>query len=91
MLSIKVWMWSLASFSVTSFVLCVIYGLVTPESLHMHTFLETVLPGFRWLTVGSFFIGLLESLAYGAYAGIVFVPIHNFFYRRWGLPGAASR
>jgi len=83
MFNIKVWMWSLATASTVSFVLCVIYGLVTPEALHMHEFLEMVLPGFRWLTVTSFFIGLVESFAWGAYAGIVFVPIHNFFYRRW--------
>jgi hypothetical protein len=30
--------------------LCVSYGLATPESLHMHGFLEQVLPGSKWLT-----------------------------------------
>ncbi len=51
MLNIKVAIWSLGTFTTLSFVLCVIYGLVTPESLHMHQFLEIVLPAFRWLTV----------------------------------------
>lgn len=84
MFNVKVWMWSLGAASALSFVLCVLYGLVTPESLHMHEFLEMVLPGFRWLSPGSFVLGLVESFLWGAYAGIVFVPIHNFFHRRWG-------
>jgi hypothetical protein len=70
--------------SAVSFVLCVLWGLVTPQSLHMHGFLEAVLPGFAWLSVGSFFVGLIESAIWGAYGAIVFVPIHNFFYRKWG-------
>ncbi|KKM90613.1 hypothetical protein LCGC14_1236820 [marine sediment metagenome] len=27
--------------------ICVIYGLITPESLHMHEFLEQVLPALQ--------------------------------------------
>jgi hypothetical protein len=60
------------------------YGLATPESWHMHQFLEQVLPGFKWLTWTGFAIGLVESFLYGAYAGIVYVPIHNFLQRRLG-------
>lgn len=85
MLNIKVWFWSWGTFAAVSFVLCVIYGLVTPEILHMHEFLEMVLPGFTWLSPVSFLIGLVESFLWGAYLGIVFVPIHNFFYKRWGV------
>ena len=84
MLNLKLVTWSLALFGAVSFVVCVLYGLVVPETLHMTGFLEAVLPGFRWLTVGGFFIGLVESFLYGAYAGIVFVPIYNTLARRWG-------
>ncbi|MFQ5707861.1 MAG: DUF5676 family membrane protein [bacterium] len=83
MLNMKVVSWSLGLFSVVSFVLCVIYGLITPESLHMHNFLEIVLPAFKWLTWWGFLLGLIESFLYGVYAGLVFVPIYNFLYRRW--------
>ncbi len=83
MLNIKLWSWSLGIFTALSFVLCVIWGLVTPATLHMHNFLEVVLPGFRWLTWGGFFLGLIESFLWGAYIGFVFVPIHNFLYRRF--------
>ncbi len=84
MLNLKLVTWSLALFGAVSFVVCVLYGLIVPETLHMTGFLEAVLPGFRWLTVGSFFIGLVESFLYGAYAGLVFVPIYNALARRWG-------
>jgi len=84
MLNIKVWLWSLGLASAISFVLCVVWGLVTPESLHMHEFLESVLPAFKWISVGAFFIGLVESFLWGAYAALVFVPLHNYFQRKWG-------
>ncbi len=82
MLNIKVVTWSLGSFTAFSFILCVIYGLITPSSLHMHQFLEQVLPAFKWLTVGGFFLGLVESFLWGVYAGLVLTPIYNFFHKR---------
>lgn len=83
MLNIKVWTWSLGIFTAVSFLLCVIWGLVTPEALHMHRFLEAVLPAFTWLTWGGFLLGLIESFLWGVYIGLAFVPIHNFLFRRW--------
>lgn len=86
MLNMKVVSWALATATLVSYLLCVAYGLATPMSLHMHGFLEQVLPGFKWLTWPGFLIGLVESFLYGAYAGMVYVPIYNFFNRRWGDP-----
>jgi hypothetical protein len=83
MLNIKVVSWALATTTAISFVVCVAYGLATPETLHMHVFLEQVLPGFKWLTLPGFFIGLVESFLYGVYAGLVYVPVYNFFARRF--------
>ena len=83
MLNIKVVSWSLATTTLISFLVCVSYGLATPASLHMHAFLEQVLPGFKWLTLQGFLIGLVESFLYGAYAGLVYVPVYNFFARRF--------
>ena len=84
MLSIRVVTWSLATFTTFSFLVCVVYGLIVPESLHMVEFLEIALPGFKWLSLGSFLIGLVESFLYGAYTGLVFTPIYNFYQRKWG-------
>ena len=83
-LNIKVVTWSLAVFTEVSFLICVLYGSIVPETVHMTQFLEIVLPGFRWLTVTGFLIGALESFLYGAYIGLVFTPIYNFFQQRWG-------
>jgi len=77
--------WSLGIFFAISFILCVLYGLVVPPRLHgMSSFLEAVLPAFKWLTFGGFILGLVESFLYGAYVGIVFVPIYNFINKKWG-------
>ena len=84
MLNIKVVAWSLGIFTATSFVLCVIYGLIVPRSLHMASALEAILPAFKWLTIPGFFLGLAESFLYGVYAGLVFVPIYNFLSRKLG-------
>lgn len=86
MLNIKIVSWSLGIFTAVSFIVCVIYGLIVPQSSHVYQFLEAVLPAFKWLTVWGFFLGLIESFLYGAYVGLVFVPIHNFLTRRWGVP-----
>ena len=83
MLDIKVMTWSLGLFGAVTFLVCVIYGLIAPQALHMTAFLEGVLPGFRWLTPLGFAIGLVESFLYGVYAGLVFTPIHNAMHRRW--------
>jgi len=78
----KVMTWSLGLFAAVTFVVCVVYGLVMPKALHMTEFLEITLPGFWWLSVGSFILGLIETFLYGAYAGLVFTGIHNFVQRR---------
>ena len=83
-LNIRVVTWSLATFTSLSFVVCVLYGLIVPESFHMVQFLKIVLPGFKWLSVGSFLIGLIESFLYGVYMGLVFTPIYNFYHKKWG-------
>lgn len=54
------------------------------EWLIDNAFLILVLPAFRWLTWWGFLLGLVESFLWGFYFGIVFVPIHNWLYRRWG-------
>lgn len=83
MLNTKVVTWSVALFGAVTFLVCVLYGLVVPESLHMSAFLEQMLPGFRWLTPLGFVVGFVEAFLYGAYTGLVFTPIYNLFWRRW--------
>ncbi len=82
-LNLKVVIWSLGLFGAVSFVLCVAYGLLVPEALHMKQLLLILLPGFTWLSLGSFLLGLVESFLYGVYAGLVYVPLYNGLHRRW--------
>ena len=83
MLDVRVVAWSLASFSAVTYLVCLLFGLLTPESLHMAAFLEQVLPGFRWLTPRGFVVGLVEAFLYGVYGGLVFAPLYNAFARIW--------
>lgn len=84
MLNQKVVCLALGLTLVVSFVVCVSWGLVMPASLHMHEFLEMALPGFVWISAGSFMLGLIESFLFGVYAGLVYVPIYNSLSRRIG-------
>ncbi|MBT8433113.1 MAG: hypothetical protein KJN95_00540 [Gammaproteobacteria bacterium] len=83
MLNTKLVSWSLGIFAAISFLICVIYGLVTPQSLRMSGFLEQVLPAFEWLSWRGFLLGLVESFLYGAYAGLLFCPIYNWLNRHF--------
>jgi hypothetical protein len=83
MLNTRIWTWTLGIWTSATYLICVTWGLITPEVLHMHSLLETVLPGFRWLSPTGFVVGLVESFLYGACAGLLFTVAHNFFHRRW--------
>lgn len=57
---------ALAVFLTFTFILCLGFDLIFP-GLAMYKSWMTLLPGFTWLSWGSFFLGLVESLAYGFY------------------------
>ncbi len=81
--------WSLSLFLAISYLLCVIYGLLVPGA-PMHPAWSPFLPGFRWISWFDFFLGLVEVLAYGWYAALVFVPLYNRFARRFAAPGRTA-
>ena len=81
-LRLKVMTWTWAVFGAVTFVACVVYGLIVPAAFHASQLLEQILPGFRWLTLGSFLLGVGETFVYEAYAGFVFTVIHNTVLRR---------
>lgn len=83
MINIKAATFSLGIFTAISYLVCIIFGLIVPENFHMKDFLETIIPGFQWLNAGSFVWGLLVSIFYGAYTGLIFSPIYNALYKRW--------
>lgn len=82
MLNWKVVTQSLSIFAAITFVLCVGYGLLAPAAFHPSWLLEAILPGFTWLGIGSFVLGLIETALYGAWAGVLYSALYNYFARR---------
>ena len=72
---------SLGLFLAITFVLCVLFDLWVPGMAMYETWLR-LLPGFTWFSWPSFFLGLVESFAYGWYVALVFAPLYNFFAAR---------
>jgi hypothetical protein len=62
------------------FTLCVLLDLIFPQH-QMYTIWEKLLPGFTWISPGSYFLGLIESYAYGWFFTLIWVPLYNVFQR----------
>lgn len=65
-------------FLAITFVLCVGFDLLFPAHAMVHAW-QKLLPDFQWLSWGSFFLGLIESYAYGWYIALIWVPLYNVF------------
>jgi len=65
-------------FIMISFILCVSFDLIFPQHAMYSVWLK-LLPGFEWISWKSFFLGALESYAYGWFIALIWVPLYNFF------------
>jgi hypothetical protein len=63
-------------FLAITFTLCVGFDLLFPEYAMFEAW-QKLLPGFVWLSWKSFFIGIIESYAYGWYFALIWVPLYN--------------
>ncbi len=70
-------------FLALTYSICIVWDLVAP-SMAMHESWQQLLPGFTWLSWGSFFLGLAETFVYGFYFSLIFAPLYNFFSGRMG-------
>ncbi len=68
-------------FLALTYVLCIGFDLVFPGHA-MYEAWQKLLPGFEWLTLMGFLIGLIESYAYGWYFALIWVSLYNFFAKR---------
>ncbi|GIL02587.1 MAG: hypothetical protein BroJett030_24860 [Alphaproteobacteria bacterium] len=68
--------WALSLFLALTFVVCVLFDLILPQYAMYETW-SGLLPGFVWLTPGSFAIGLIESFLYGWYVALIFGGLFN--------------
>ncbi len=82
--SVKVWGWTFSTFLLVTYLLCIGFGLVAPDQMHMHRAWAPLLPGFEWLTLTGFLGGAVGSFLYGWYAAFLLVPLYNFFSQRAG-------
>lgn len=82
MLNVKHLTLSTALTAAITFALCVAYGLLVPPEYHAGELLEKFLPGFRWITPGSFLLGLVETFLYGGYLGLLVGSLYNAVQRR---------
>ena len=76
---IREWGWTLSTFLLSTFLLCIGFGLLVPERFHMLNAWAPLLPGFEWLTWPGFFAGAVGSFLYGWYAAVLLVPLHRYF------------
>lgn len=65
-------------FLAITFVLCVAFDLLFPAHAMFQVW-QKLLPGFHWLSLGSFVLGLIESYAYGWYIALIWAPLYNVF------------
>lgn len=70
-------------FLAVTFAVCVVFDLMFPEHAMFEAW-RRLLPGFEWLSWGSFFLGLVESYGYGWYFALIWVPLYNYFSNRGG-------
>lgn len=68
-------------FLAITFALCVGFDLLFPQHAMFQAW-QKLLPGFTWLSWGSFLLGLVESYGYGWYVALVWVPLYNVFAAR---------
>ena len=66
-LSIKRLGLSLSTFFAISYVICIMGYLIMPDFPVQHEALSIFLPGFKLLSWQSYFLGLIESFAWGWY------------------------
>lgn len=68
--------YALSAFAVIGYVLCIALGLVVPD-WELHKPWLQFFPGFEWLTVQGFLIGLVESVVYAWYVALLFGWLFN--------------
>lgn len=71
---------AMATFLAFAYLVCVGFDLIFDQTMYRAWI--GWLPGFTWLTFGSFVLGLVETIVYGLFFGLVFAPLYNFFLTR---------
>jgi hypothetical protein len=65
-------------FLAITFAACVAFDLLFPQQA-MYQNWQKLLPGFQWISLKSFLLGLVESYGYGWFFALIWVPLYNVF------------
>ena len=71
--------WALGGFLAVSYVACVVWDGLFPAWAMSGTW-QGLLPGFTWLSPGSFLLGLAETVLYGIWLALL-VPLVSLAHR----------
>lgn len=67
---------ALTAFFLATYILCIALGMIVPD-WEMHKPWLQFFPGFEWLTLQGFVIGLVESVIYAWYVAVLFGWLFN--------------
>ncbi|KUO64180.1 MAG: hypothetical protein APF80_17325 [Alphaproteobacteria bacterium BRH_c36] len=67
---------ALTAFFVATYILCIALGVIVPD-WEMHKPWLQFFPGFEWLTLQGFLVGLVESVIYAWYIAVLFGWLFN--------------
>jgi len=73
--------WTLGTFAAAIFAFDILLGVLFPDWWVMQKIYEVLMPGFKFISWGAFFLGLLQAFVGGFWVAVLFVPIYNFFAR----------
>lgn len=73
--------WSLGIFFAIAYTICVIFDLIFP-SQSMTSLWTPLLPWVDGIGLGSYALGVFETLLYGWFVALIFGPLFNFFAER---------
>ena len=73
--------WSLGIFFAITFTICVLFDLAFP-SQEMSRLWMQLLPWVDGISIGSYLLGIAETLLYGWFVELIFGPLFNFFAER---------
>lgn len=77
-------------FLAITFALCVGFDLLFPQYA-MYTAWQVLFPGFEWISMKSFLIGLVEAWAYGWYFALIWIPLYNIVNARASKTGDTEK
>lgn len=72
---------TLSSFMLVTYALCILFGLLVPDTFQMYEAWAPLLPGFEWLTPRGVLFGAIGAYLYGWYGAVLYALLFRVFHR----------